>query len=141
MPGDVKAGDVAPISEKTGEVAPPGDPPGLKPAVLPGWNGLNTLLGLQKDSTEVCGPDGGMGYVKEKEGEHIPRGWGGGGILCLGQYDSTKFWRNKTHAIEQTNYVCFPTIAHEKQWTLAVISWWTEGGLPLPKTQTHCSPS
>ena len=29
---------------------------------------------------------------------------------------------------ERTNYVWFPKIAHEKQWAVAVISWWTLDG-------------
>ena len=52
-------------------------------------------------------------------------GWGGGGIPCGGKYESTNSGATKSVPLikrEQTNYVWFPIIAHEKQWALAVIT-------------------
>ena len=59
--------------------------------------------------------------------ELLPHYLGGGGDPCLGKSESTNSGATKPVPFlknERTNYAGLAKIAHEKQWTIAVISWW-----------------
>ena len=68
-------------------------------------------------------------------------GGGGGGIPCLGKSESATSGATKPVPFlkkAQINYAGLANSAHERQWTVAVISWWTLLNIMIRRKAAMC---